>query len=346
MTRTVDVHNSFYPKEWLDYLEKRKKSPRAIRTGPTSLLLCVVDDYAGAHVDKPGHYDPEARIRDMDSAGIDTQMLGSSIPSVELLEAKEGVIWAKRMNDLFAEVCKKYPGRFYAHITLPYQDVDASLEEIDRCKKLGFKGIMMFSNLNGKPIASPEFHPIYAKAEEYGLPIFVHPASPPRTQAIMEEHKVAAALYGYTLDTTLAIMGLIWQGVLEKYPNLKLVHAHLGGVVPYTAGRLEVCWPAFAKELGLKLSKKPSEYYQKQVYVDTVSGYLPAMKCCLEFMGADHMCLGTDYAHRIGYVEDAVGIVKRMGLSKRDTDKILGENAARIYNLDKVNVVTRKIKNL
>lgn len=332
MTRVIDIHTTLYPTIWLEYLEKRNGSPRMERTGPTSMKL-YVNNYAVGHIERPGHYDPEARIKDLDKAGIDTQIVAVSVPSVETIEPCEGAEWARRINDYFAEITQKYPGRLYAYAALPYQDMDAALKELDRAhKELGLKGIKMFSHINGKPISSPEFLPIYAKAEEYGLPIFVHPASP-MTLEIMRAHKVSASLYGFLFDTTVAVMSLIWTGVLEKHPRLNIIHAHLGAFVPYTVGRLNDCWRNFSQELGLKLRKSPSEYYQKQVYVDSISYFVPAMKCCLEFMGSDHILLGTDYAHSIGNLENAIDWVKKFDLPKKETDKILGGNAAKLFKL-------------
>jgi aminocarboxymuconate-semialdehyde decarboxylase len=332
MAKVIDVHTTLYPKIWLEYLEKRKTSPTMERTGPNSMKISV-NGYAVSHIERPGHYDPEARIRDMDKAGIDTQVVAVSVPSVETIESREGVEWARRINDYFAEITQKYKGRLYAYAVLPYQDMDAALRELDRAhKELKLKGIKMFSNINGKPITSPEFLPIYAKAEEYDLPIFVHPASP-MTLEIMRAHRVSASLYGFLFDTTVAVMSLIWQGVLEKHPALKIIHAHLGAFVPYTVGRLNDCWRNFSQELGLKLKKLPSEYYQDQVYIDTISYFVPAMKCAHEFMGTDHILLGTDYAHSIGNLENAIDWVKKFGLSQKDTDKILGGNAARLFKL-------------
>lgn len=333
MSRTIDVHNHLYPKEWMDFLEQRRESPRMVKTSPTSMVF-YCEGVAVAHVDRAGHYDPEARIKDMDEAGIDTQMLSLTIPSVELIDADEGIIWARRVNNYFAEVCQKYPSRFYAYATLAYQDVGAAMKELDRAyKALGVKGITLFSNINGKPVSSPEFLPIYAKAEEYDLPIFIHPAVP-LTMEIMNKHRIHVGLYGYTLDTTIAVVSLIWQGILEKYPKLKIIHSHLGGMVPYLVQRMDDCWRSFSEEMGLKLAKKPSEYYQSQVYPDSISYFLPAMRCCLDLVGPSHICLGTDYAHRIGNLENAIDWVRKLGLSEEDTDKILGGNAVRIFKLE------------
>jgi aminocarboxymuconate-semialdehyde decarboxylase len=128
-------------------------------------------------------------------------------------------------------------------------------------------------------------------------------------------------------------MSLIWRGVLEKYPGLNIIHAHLGGIVPYLVQRLEDCWQAEVKEFGAILPKTPSEYYRRQVYPDSMSAYLPAMRCCLEFVGPKHICMGTDYAHGIGNWVHAVSSIKELGLPENETNDILGGNAARICNI-------------
>jgi len=278
----------------------------------------------------------EVRIKDMDGCGIDTQIISLTMPGVEELPVDEGVKWARKINDYFAEVCRKYPGRFYAYATLPYQDVSEAVKELERAhKELEVKGITIYSNLNFEPLFSPEFYPIYAKAEEYGLPFFIHPGVP-LTRETMEKHKLINALYGFTLDTTVAVVSLIWQGVLERYPGLKIIHAHLGGMVPYLVQRMEDCWRISStyKGLGLELPKTPSEYYKRQVYPDSMSAYLPAMRCCLDFVGPRHICLGTDYAHGIGNWEEAIAFVKGVGLPEEDTNNILGGNASRIFRIE------------
>jgi aminocarboxymuconate-semialdehyde decarboxylase len=331
MSRAIDVHNHLFPMEWIDFLEKRTESPRMERKAKG--MIFYSHEKTCSHISEPGHYDVATRIRDMERCGIDTQMLSLTLPSVEELPVEEGVKWARKINDYFAEVSQKYPGRFYAFATLPFQDVSEAVKEIDRAHRvLGIKGITMFSNVNFKPLSSPELYPIYAKAEECGLPIFIHPGVP-FTGEVMKQHGLRYSLYGFTFDTTMAVMGLIWQGVLERYPGLNLIHAHLGGIVPYLAQRLEDCWRAEVKEFGVSLPKTPSEYYRRQVYPDSMSAYLPAMKCCLEFVGPQHICMGTDYAHGIGNWEHAISSVKELGLNERDTSDILGGNAARICRI-------------
>jgi aminocarboxymuconate-semialdehyde decarboxylase len=332
MAKIIDVHNHLYPRDYLDYLVNRKDFPNMEKVNPTTWVFSS-QGVVIAKVFRAGHYDPNARIEDMDKNGIDIQMISSTMPGIELLPVDEGVRWAKRMNDYFAEVCQIYPGRFFMYATLPLQNVGESLKELDRAyHKLGAKGLMIFSTINGNPLSSPEYYPIYALAEEYNLPILIHPGIPSLFEAC-RKHKIPPGIYGYTTDTTLAIVSLIWHGVLEKYPKLNFIHSHLGGIFPYLVERMEVSWKLFGKELGVKLEMSPTEYYQRQVYPDTMSGYLPAARCCLELMGAKHLVLGTDYAHGNGNIEEAVAFVKSMGLSQKDTTDILGGNAVRLFNL-------------
>jgi aminocarboxymuconate-semialdehyde decarboxylase len=303
------------------------------QTGPTSFVFY----YKGARlatVSRPGHYDPGPRIQDLDEYGIDIQMISVTTPSAELIPAKEGVPWAKRMNDYLASVCDEYKGRFYAYATLPYQDVKASLKELERAyKELGVRGITMFSNLAGKPIYAPQFLPIYEAAEAFDLPIFIHPA-PPITTDALKRVEMPLPLYGFVLDTTMAVTGLIFKGVFDRFPNLKIVHSHLGGVFPYLVGRINDSFRSYAQDYGITLDDLPTEYYRRNVWVDAISFHLPAMKCALEYLGAEHIMVGTDYAHPIGGPEKVMGFVKGLDLSPEDYEKIAWRNAAKLFRLD------------
>ncbi len=331
--KCIDVHNHLYPQAWMEYLDGRAGSPTMKRTGPTSMIF-YSDDMRLATISRAGHYDPEPRVKDIDEYGISTQILSLTCPSVELITAKEGVEWARRVNDYMAEVCAKYPGRFYAYATLPYQDVTESVKELERAHKLGAKGVMLFSNLAGKPVYAPEFYPIYEAAAEYDVPFFIHPASPITSDA-MRVAQMPLPLYGFIMDTTMAISGLIFTGVLEKLPKLKFIHGHLGGVFPYMVGRINDCYRSYADDHGYyKLPKEPSEYYKEQVWDDVISFHIPSMKCALEYMGADHLLIGTDYAHPIGGPTKAAEFVRKLQLSQEDTEKIFYKNAMKLFHID------------
>jgi aminocarboxymuconate-semialdehyde decarboxylase len=332
--KIIDVHNHLYPKEWMDYLDGRPGSPTMTRTGPINATF-YHEGMRLATVNVLGHYDPDARIIDLDRYGIDIQVMSFTTPSVELIPAAEGVVWAKKANDYFAEVCRRYKGRFYAYATLPYQDVNESVKELERAHKdLGVKGITLFSNLAGKPVYDPQFFPIYEAAENYGLPLFIHPA-PPITSDAMKKVQMPLPLYAFIFDTTMAITGLIFTGVLEKLPKLKFIHSHLGGVFPYMVGRINDCYKSYASDHGYyPLPKLPSDYYREQVWDDVISFHVPAMKCALEFMGVDHLLIGTDYAHPIGGPEKVAEFVKMLGLNQEDSEKIFFKNAMKLFHID------------
>lgn len=335
--RTVDAHNHWYPKEYLEYLCTRNEdnSPYMRHDGGTHYR----GYYKGvccAHIDRAGHYDLEERIKDLDAAGLDTQLLSVTIPGPETLEPDKGVYWAKKCNDALAQAMEDYPGRFYFLATLPWQVPDEACKELERCYKLGAKGVQMFSNFNGEPVFLEKFHGIYAIADNYELPLLVHPANP-LTGPVMDMMKIPYQLWGYTLDTSMAVISMIFQGIFEKFKKLTLVHGHLGGTVPYFVRRIQDSYKGYGKEWGIELSESPDITYKTRVYPDTTSFYLPAMKCCLEWVGPGQMCIGTDYAHRVGDPEGAIKAVKdlgdQFGLNQDEIDMILGKNLEKIFKL-------------
>ncbi len=335
--RTIDVHNHSFPWDYLQHLLDRPGKVRAKQTGPHSYVMKCGDVIIG-HIDRPGHYNIDARIRDLDKFGMDTQLISQTMPCPELLEPAEGVYWAKRINDAYADAVAKHPHRLYAYASLPYQDVDEACKELDRCyKELKVVGVMMFSNCNGEPMHLPKYEPIFQMAAEYNLPILMHPTRP-LTGSILDMMKIPYQLYGYTFDTTMAVISLIFHGTFTRHKNLKMIHAHLGGMAPYLVRRLQDSWKGYAKEWGLTLDDVvPDEIYQRQIYPDTTSFYLPAMKCCLDWVGAEHMMIGTDYAHRVGDPEGAIKSIRDLGeqahLKPDQIDLVLGKNAQKMFNL-------------
>jgi aminocarboxymuconate-semialdehyde decarboxylase len=335
--RTVDCHNHWYPPDYLEYLVSRTEPPYARQTGPTSYRCYAPGDVIVAHIDRAGHYDLKARIEDMDRARLDTQIMSITIPGPEMLPAAEGVYWAKRNNDSYARAVQDHPGRFYAYAVLPFQAPDEAAKELERCHKdLGVKGIQLFSNINGDPLFLDKYDALFAMANELDLPFLMHPTVP-LTAGVMDMLRIPYQLYGYTLDSSLAVISLIFHGVFQKYPNLKVVQSHLGGIVPYLVQRLRASWKGYSAEWGLELDETPDITYTKQVWPDTTSFYLPAMRCALEWVGPEHLVVGTDYAHRVGDPEGAIQAVKDLGASvglpQDKTDGILGKNAEALFKL-------------
>jgi aminocarboxymuconate-semialdehyde decarboxylase len=141
-------------------------------------------------------------------------------------------------------------------------------------------------------------------------------------------------LYGFTLDTTMAVTGLIYQGILERFPRLKIIHPHLGGMFPYMVARVESTFLAHSKDDGISLPEPPTTYYRRNVYIDAVSFHIPAMRCALDFVGSEHLLIGTDYAHPDGGADKVLRFIKDLRLSDEDNEKILWRNATKLFRLD------------
>ncbi len=332
--KVVDVHNHSYTRAWLDFCARRTQDPLFEWTGPSSGVFKVAGVVAG-HMDKVGDYDMAARVKELDEHGIDIQVITHTCPGVAEVSSKESIEWAKRINDTLAEFCQKWPGRFYFLATFPPQDIEEALKEIERAyRQLGAKGIQMYSNVNGELAAATKFYAIYGKAAEYGLPVKIHPAFKPLTAEAMKEAKLPLQLYGFTMDTTMALTAMIFQGLFEKYPGLKVIHSHLGGMAPYMMGRVDNAFNRFAKEWGIEIGRLPSETYKEHVYIDTLSLHVPAIKCAWEYMGIDHLLFGTDYPHRAsGTVAQNFEILEKIGFSEEEKAKVYSGNAVRLFNL-------------
>ena len=185
---------------------------------------------------------------------------------------------------------------------------------------------MIFSNVNGKMLDSREFFPLYEKAEKLGVPIFVHPTSPLNSSG-MDQYRLVPIM-GFGVDTSLAILRLVFSGVLERLPNLKLVSTHTGGVYPYLRGRIEAAYHAYP-ESRVNIPKPPSSYLKK-VWLDTVCYDSDVLRSSYSFVGGDKMLLGTDFPHQISDIEHAVQRVKQLGLDRSEEEKILGGNALKL----------------
>jgi len=333
--KIIDIHNHFYSKPWLDYLSQRTEAPQFEWVSPTS-GVAKIGTSTVSHVDKPGDFDIKERVKDLDEAGIDIQVLSHTCPGVAELPVKESIEWAQKINDIFAEMCEEYKRRFYFLATLPPGDMDEALKEMERAyKDLGAKGFQMYSSIEGEMVTEPKFYPVFEKAAEYGLPVKIHPAFRPLTTEVMQKTGLPLQLYGFTMDTTMALTLMLLQGFFEKLPGLKVIHSHLGGMAPYMMGRIDTAFKRYSKEICVECSLPPSTAYKDHVYVDTLSMHVPAIRCAYEYMGIDHLLFGTDYPHRAsGTVEGNLETLDKVGFSKEEKEKVLSTNAMKLFKLE------------
>lgn len=323
----IDFHNHFYPRAYIDELKREKGYARVSSDEHGRLLIHYTGDY---NVVVGPHIDIEHRLKDMNRTDIDMQVLTLTTPGVERESAQRGIKLAKLTNDGFAEIIEKHPDRFTALATLPLQDPEAAVEELERSvNELGLKGAMLLSNVNGKPLDSVEFLPVYEKAEKLDVPMYIHPTSPINDKS-MEDYRLVPMI-GFGIDTSLAAIRLVLSGTMKKYPGLKLVTSHVGGIFPFLRGRIETCFNAYP-ECKVHISEPPSTYLKK-IWMDSIIYDNHVLMSAIAFSGVGKIMLGTDHPHQIGDIRKAVQRIKDLEIPERDKELILGGNAKNLLKL-------------
>ena len=271
----------------------------------------------------------QKRIDDMDSAGVDLSIISLTTPSVYWADLPEAVRLSKTVNEEMAEQQQKFPDRIRFLATLPWQFSDAAINELSNALGLGAAGVFVGSNIEGKVLTESSFAPIRSEIDRRSLPVLLHP-SPPHDSAQSElvDYNLIQSV-GFMCDTTIAISRMIFDGFFERYPNLKLIAAHVGGTLPFIVGRLDACFE-FMAPCREKISKPPSEYL-KHIYYDSI-GFTPnAIQMCLDVAGSDHVMFGSDYPHLIGHMDAAKKRVKQ--LPPQYHGKIFEKTAISVFNL-------------
>ena len=271
-------------------------------------------------------FDIGARLRDMDDKGIGMRALCISTPNVYAWHGARQIEMARYMNDVTADIVRRYPDRFAGFASLPLEDVGASLSEIDRISgELGLHGVMIGSNIAGQPVNHPRFDPVWARIDALRLAVFEHPMFPAHT-ADMEEYELPLRV-GFVFDTTLAASRLIYSGVFERYPNFPYIMAHTGGALLMILERLDNGYRLFP-DCRRNIDRLPSEY-AKKLYYDSASFYAPALELALTVVGADHLLWGSDDP----FIGADTEHVASLAIPEADKMKILGCNAARLLGL-------------
>jgi aminocarboxymuconate-semialdehyde decarboxylase len=278
-----------------------------------------------------GHRDIEYRVDVMRENGVDTQLLSLTTPGTHVEEPQMAVRLARIVNDSFASIVAAHRGRFLAMATLPLSDPAASARELERaCTQLGFRGAMVFSNINGVPLHDERFHPVWETANALGAVIHIHPTSPVGVEAMQEYWLMP--LVGFPLDTTLAAAGLVFSGTVDRFPRIRWALGHLGGAIPYLVERLDRGFFAF-KECRAHIDRPPSEYL-KEFFYDSVNFDVRALRLAIEFAGAGQILAGSDYPHQIGSLPKMLESIAALDLSEEERAGILGGNAARLLASD------------
>ena len=325
--KVIDVHNHFYPPEYIEAITRGPASVRVTMDGEGNPCLHYPGDY---NVAVRGHRDLAYREEVLERHGVDVQLLTFTTPGVHVEPPGRAVAFARMVNDALAAAVARPAGRFAALATLPLNDPEASVAELDRAMRdLRLPGAMLFSNVNGVALSDPRYRPLYEKADDLGAVLQIHPTSPVGVEAMTEFWLMP--LLGFTFDTTLAAAKLVFSGVAGHYPRVRWVLSHLGGAIPYLAERLDRGFHAF-EECRVHIDRPPSEYLRR-FYYDTVNFDPAALSLASGFAGADHILAGSDYPHMIGSLRKMRESIEALPVTPAQRADILGGNAGRLLGL-------------
>jgi aminocarboxymuconate-semialdehyde decarboxylase len=276
--------------------------------------------------------DIHRKMKDMEGRRIAFSIL-SSTPFAFFYEIEAGlaVELARYQNDQLAAMVKGSPASFAAMATLPLQAPEAALRELDRAiNTLGLRGIEIGSHVGGRELGEKAFWPVYELLEAKGLPMFIHPHNVAGMDRLQEFY--LSNLIGNPLDTTIAAANLIFSGVLENYPNLKVILAHGGGQLPYIFGRLEHGYQV-RPECRDFIHKSPRQFLGN-FYFDTLAHSDEALGYLVSLAGSDHVLLGTDYPYDMGDDSPVETVLRLTHIAETDRKKILRDNAVELFKLN------------
>src|SRR6185437_11285660 len=275
------------------------------------------------------------RLKEMDEAGIDVQVLSHGAPSTQKLPPEIAVDLTREVNDRLAKVCAGNPKRFAAFAALPTANPEAAADELERTvKQHGFKGAMIHGMSTGEFLDLKKYWPIFERAEKLDVPLYLHPSLPNQTvtdiyyQDYAKDFPlVVRPAWGYTVETATQAIRLVLSGVFEKYPNLKIILGHFGETIPFLLWRIDTSLKRPGqKQLAFR------DIFCKNFYL-TTSGFFsnPALLCCVMEMGVDHILFAIDWP----FVMNPPGVewMKDIPLSDEDKAKILSGNAQRLLRM-------------
>ena len=328
MSLVVDIHTHMLNKEWLALLREHGGPHYGVK--PVGALADVIHlDGAPFMTPLPEMFDYEARIRNMDKARVDIAVISLTCPNVYWGEAAVSLKAARLMNDDLAAAQRAWPDRIRWFASLPWQHEAAALGELERALGLGAVGVVVLANVAGRSLTDPAFARIWQALDAKKLPVFVHPTAPPGVASMdMATHNLVPPI-GFVFDTSLALARCIYDGFLERYPNLRLIAGHGGGALPYLVGRLDICHERIPT-CGARTKERPSDV-MRRICVDTVLFREDAVRMCVDVCGEENVLYGSDYPHNIG---DMAGCVARVdALGGELARSVRGRNAAKLLGL-------------
>jgi len=326
---TIDTHAHYFPQSYLDLIAKR--GPRVgsrvekdaqgrtfiqvgltLRTGPVTSAFIDIDE----------------RLKEMDRQGVKIHVLSLTQPMVYWADDDLGMALSMAFNDAASEAHKKHPERLLGFACLPFQNPKLALEELERAAKLpGIRGVYIATVVRDRDLSDPSFFPIYARMEELGLPLFLHPMMV-NNERMKQFYLIN--LCGNPFETALAASHLIYGGVLDAFPKLEISLPHAGGALPGLRGRLD---RGFHTRPECKTIPRPPSEYLKRFTYDTIAYSDDVLQELVDLVGADRIMVGSDYCFDIAYEEPVKMIREMKTLNDEQKQQILGDNAKRLLRL-------------
>jgi len=328
---TVDLHCHLHVPEADAMLEGASPSGPQDMIGSTNQLTADINRRQQATI-LTKLTDPAERIADMDATGVDVQAV-SPAPSHYYYGYEGGLARdaARLVNDRIAEVVAQHPDRFVGLCTVPLQDVDLAVAELERSVgELGLRGVEISTNVNGVDLTRAGLATFFQRVEELGVMIFMHPLGTSIRDRFYDHY--FQNTIGHPLESALAIGNLVFDGYLETYPGLKVLIAHGGGYIPAYSGRWDHPYH-LRDDLKVNISKPPSEYLKK-LYFDTVVFTHHQLEYLVNTWGADQVVMGTDYPYGMMEVEPVRFVNSAPGLDDDQKRAVMGGNAATLLGIE------------
>jgi len=322
-----DLHTHYYPDVFFDKI-RDLSSEFSFDTDPTGRTIIKLKGTRFFGITPP-MTDPDKRIEDMDRVGIDVEVLSLSTPNVYFTDAEHQPAVARMANDAYAELIARYPKRFKGFASIPMDAPDEALKELERTQdELKLNGVILLSNLRGRPLASKDYRPFLEEANRRKLCIFIHPMLPANPEPYRQY--VLGPIVGFPSDTTLATALLCYEGVFRELPDIRWIIGHAGGAIPWLMERLDNGYRDFA-ECRENIDELPSTYLKK-LYYDTVTFSPYTLRMLRDLVGTEHMVMGSDYPHLLGSIERSVSSIEALAIPDVEKERIFSGTALSILN--------------
>jgi aminocarboxymuconate-semialdehyde decarboxylase len=320
----IDIHTHIMPDKMPNWVQKFGYG-EFIHLEHRNCQACMMKGDKLFRVVEDNCFEVDVRLKDMDSTNVNMQVL-STIPILfnYWAKAKDGLETSRFLNDHIAESVAKHPNRFIGIGTVPLQDIDLAIQEMERCiTELKMPGLEIGSNINGKNLSDTYFFPFYAAAEKLGCALFVHPWE------MMGENDMQKYwlpwLVGMPAETSRAICSMIFGGVFEQFPKLRVAFAHGGGSFPFTIGRIEHGFNVRPDLVAIDNAINPRNYLGK-FWIDSLVHDASALQYIIDLMGTEKICMGSDYPFPLG--EHHPGkLIEESNFNNSIKNKLLFENA-------------------